>query len=301
MGLVSVLAAIACGVFVFLLAGVLTGHPVALNVQDRGQGPGAARAPGRRSRLATTVAPVPLAQFVVVSAVAGMLAFLVATVLTGAPLVAVVPAVAVAGAPGAWYSRRRQARLRAIRAAWPDGLRDLAASVASGRSVAQALEALAESGPLPLRDAFAGFGGVARAFGATVALRRVAIDLADATTDRVVEVLVLAHERGGRIVTEIIEDLIEGTTRDLEVLEQIESEGLEMRINAGAVVILPWSVLVLLTVRGGAFRDFYTSPAGFVVVLVGAAMSAAGYLWIRHLGRGHEEPRVLAVDQGVIA
>jgi drug/metabolite transporter (DMT)-like permease len=72
-----------------------------------------------------------------------------------------------------------------------------------------------------------------------------------------------------------------------------------MRINAGAVVVLPWSVLVLLTVRGGAFRDFYTSPAGFVVVLVGAAMSAAGYLWIRHLGRGHDEPRVLAVDQKV--
>jgi hypothetical protein len=67
-----------------------------------------------------------------------------------------------------------------------------------------------------------------------------------------------------------------------------------MRINAAAVVVLPWSVLVLLCVRGGAFRAFYTSPAGFLVVLVGAVMSGAGYLWIRHLGRGHDEPRVLS-------
>jgi tight adherence protein B len=207
--------------------------------------------------------------------------------------------VVVAAAPGTWYSHRREARIRAVRAAWPDGLRDLAASVGSGRSVAQALEAMAVSGPLPLRDAFAGFGGVARAFGVTVALRRVAVDLADATTDRVVEVLVLAHERGGRIVNEVLDDLVVGTTRDLEVLAQIESEGLESRINAGAVVVLPWSVLLLLTAKGGAFRDFYTSSAGFVVVMVGALLSATGYLWIRHLGRGHDEPRVLAADAGV--
>jgi tight adherence protein B len=290
---VSAIAALACGAFVFLLVGVLTGHRLGF------RGRAAAHRVGGPSRLAVAVAPLRLRRFLAVSVAAAGLAFLVATVVTGAPLVAVAPAIAVGCAPGAWYAHRRTARLRAVREAWPDGLRDVAASVASGRSVAQALEALGVSGPLPLREVFAGFGSVARAFGATTALRRVAADLADATTDRVVEVLVLAHERGGRIVAEILDDLVVGTTRDLEVLEQIESEGLEMRINAGAVVVLPWSVLVLLTVRGGAFRDFYTSPAGFVVVLVGAAMSAAGYLWIRHLGRGHDEPRVLAVDQKV--
>lgn len=286
----SLVAAFACGTFVFLLVGVLIGHRLPLG--GRGGRPRATTP----SRLAVAVAPLPLWRFVAVSVAAGGLAFLATTVVTGAPLVAVAPALAVGCAPGAWYSHRRQVRVRAVREAWPDGLRDVAASVASGRSVAQALEALAVSGPPPLRDAFAGFGGVARAFGTTAALRRVAADLADATTDRVVEVLVLAHERGGRIVAEILDDLVVGTTRDLALLEQIESEGLEMRINAGAVVVLPWSVLVLLTLRGGAFRDFYTSPAGFVVVVAGAVMSAGGYLWIRHLGRGHDEPRVLAGD-----
>lgn len=285
----SALAAVAIGAFTFLLAGRLLG----IVVGGRARSAAPAR-PNAWTRLGAAVAPVAPLRFVAVSLLTGVLAFLVGALVTGAPLVAVVPAVVVTGAPGAWYARRRRLRVRAVREAWPDGLRDVAASVASGRSVTQALESLGTSGPAPLRDAFAGFGSAARAFGTTAALHVVADDLADATTDRVVEVLVLAHERGGRIVTEILDDLVTGTTRDLKVLDEIESEGLEMRINAAAVVVLPWSVLVLLCVRGGAFRDFYTSPAGFLVVLVGAVMSGAGYLWIRHLGRGHDEPRVLS-------
>jgi len=286
---VSALAAVAIGAFAFLLAGQLVG----VAVGRRSSAAVSARA-GWRTRLAVAVAPVPPVRFLAVSAAAGVAAFLVGAVLTSAPLVAVVPAVVVTGAPGAWYAHRRRLRVRAVRESWPDGLRDVAASVASGRSVTQALESLGASGPAPLREAFAGFASAARAFGTPAALRVVADDLADATTDRVVEVLVLAHERGGRIVAEILDDLVTGTTRDLKVLDEIESEGLEMRINAAAVVVLPWSVLVLLCVRGGAFRVFYTSPAGFLVVVVGALMSGAGYLWIRHLGRGHDEPRVLA-------
>ena len=285
----TAVAAVAIGAFAFLVAGRLLGVAI-------GRGPSAEQPsrPGWWTPLAVAVAPVPPGRFVLVSIAAGVVAFLVGAVVTGAPLVAVVPAVVVAGVPGAWYSRRRRLRVRAVREAWPDGLRDVAASVASGRSVTQSLEALGAAGPASLRDAFTGFASAARTFGTTAALRVVADDLADATTDRVVEVLVLAHERGGRIVAEILDDLVVGTTRDLKVLDEIESEGLEMRINAAAVVVLPWSVLVLLCVRGGAFRDFYTSPAGFLVVVVGALMSGAGYLWIRHLGRGHDEARVLS-------
>jgi tight adherence protein B len=286
---VIALAAATIGAFAFLVAGRFLGIAVGRCVSS----PASAR-PNWWGRLAVSVMPVSPIRFVAVSLLAGVFAFLVGTLVTGAPLVAVVPAVVVTGAPGAWYARRRNLPLRAVRESWPDGLRDVAASVASGRSVTQAVESLGTSGPPPLRDAFAGFGSAARAFGTAAALRTVADDLADATSDRVIEVLVLAHERGGRIVTEILDDLVVGTTRDLKVLDEIESEGLEMRINAAAVVVLPWSVLVLLCVRGGAFREFYTSSAGFLVVLVGALMSGAGYLWIRHLGRGHDEPRVLS-------
>ncbi|HXY92563.1 MAG TPA: hypothetical protein VEP49_08820, partial [Acidimicrobiia bacterium] len=118
-------------------------------------------------------------------------------------------------------------------------------------------------------------------------------ELADPTSDRVIEVLILASERGGQIVNEILGDLVVATTKDLKVLDEIDTEGLEMRINARAVLVLPWLVLVALTLRGGAFRDFYASRAGLVVMLVGAALSGLGYVWIAHLGRSQQERRVL--------
>jgi len=93
-------------------------------------------------------------------------------------------------------------------------------------------------------------------------LEIVKAELADPTSDRVLEVLVLAQERGGAIVTSILDDLITATTRDVKLLDEIDSQALEMKINARAVLVLPWLVLVALTVRGGAFRDFYESPGG---------------------------------------
>ena len=98
--------------------------------------------------------------------------------------------------------------------------------------------------------------------GTVPALEVIREELADPTSDRVIEVLILASERGGQIVKEILEDLVVATTKDLKVLDEIETEGLEMRINARAVLVLPWFVLVALTLRGGAFREFYASSAG---------------------------------------
>ena len=128
--------------------------------------------------------------------------------------------------------------------------------------------------------------------GTVAALEIVEEELSDPTSDRVIEVLVLAHERGGRIVRDVLEDLVVATTKDLKVLEEIETEGLEMRINARAVLVMPWFVLVALTARPGAFRDFYQSTGGLLVIVAGALLSAVGYLWIRALVRRQAEIRV---------
>ena len=128
--------------------------------------------------------------------------------------------------------------------------------------------------------------------GTVPALEVVKSELADPASDRVIEVLILASERGGPIVRQILEDLVVTTTKDMKVLDEIESEGLEMKINARAVLVMPWLVLVALTLRPGAFRAFYRSPAGLVVVLVGVALSALGSWWISRLGRAHQEQRV---------
>lgn len=225
---------------------------------------------------------------------AATLAFLLVYALTGLPVVSAVPAVVVATLPRAYLVKKRAERMTRVQEAWPDGIRDILASVRSGASLPNAVEDLSMFGPEPLRDAFQGFAVYARSLGVVRTLEMVKQDLADPTSDRVLEVLILAHERGGRVVPEILQDLAEATTRDLWTMEQVRTEALEQRINARVVFVLPWIVLVTMTSRSGAFREFYSTSAGVAVVVLGGLMSLIG-IWIASRLGGHpEEPRVFA-------
>jgi len=232
------------------------------------------------------------------SAFAGMFAMLTIAALTGSVFVSAVPGVAVALLPRAYFGRRRRARMREVQAAWPDGLRDIVASVSAGLSLTQAVTNLATTGPPALQIAFARFPQLARVLGTVPALDLIKEDLADATSDRVLEVLILAQERGGAIVRDILDDLVGATTRDLKLLEELETEGLEMRINARAVMVLPWCVLVALTARPGAFRAFYQSSAGVLTLVVAGILTIVGVAVLGRLGREPVEARPFSSAAG---
>jgi tight adherence protein B len=288
----SILAACAIGTCCALVAGALMGTLPNLRV------PLHALAPRRaRNRLWLQQAGVGLtpARFWAGSAAAGFFALVVLVALTGSVFVALVPSVAVALFPRGYFARRRRLRMREVQVAWPDGLRDVVASISAGRSLTQAVNSLAATGPVALREAFVRFPGLARVLGTGPALELVKEELADPTSDRVLEVLLLAHERGGPIVRNILEDLVDATTRDLKLLDALETEGLEMRINARAVVVLPWFVLVALTARPGPFREFYRSSGGLATLVVAAFLTAIGMFFLSRLGRDEDEERVFAV------
>ena len=95
----------------------------------------------------------------------------------------------------------------------------------------------------------------------------------------------------------IFEDLVVATTRDLKLLDELETEGLEMRINARAVVVLPWLVLVALTIRPGPFRDFYRSSGGVMTLIVAALLTAIGVFALGRLGREPVEERVFGASR----
>lgn len=232
-------------------------------------------------------------QFWVTSIGAGMLTLATVTLLTGSWAVAAVPAVLVGMLPRLYFGAQRRRRLGEVRQAWPDGLRDLVASMSAGRSLSRAVEELAATGPLPLRTAFASYPFLARSLGVVPALETIRDNMADPTTDRVLEVLIVAHERGGTIVPDILRDLAEATARDVWAAEEIDTAALEHKINARAVFVLPWLVLIAMTVRPGPFRDFYATPFGLAVIAVGGILSLSGSILVGRLGRNPEEPRVL--------
>jgi tight adherence protein B len=285
----TLLAGLAVGVFVYFLVGFLTGHMPEIRIRRFRR---RAQISNRQLWLNQAGVPVTPRQFFTGSVAVGAIAFFLITAVTGTPLVAIVPAAGVAALPRAYFARRRATQLQRVQAAWPDGLRDVIASIAAGRSLPQALNALAATGPAALQEAFSRFPMLSRMLGTVPALEVIKEELADPTSDRVIEVLLLAHERGGQIVRDILEDLVAATTRDLKLLEEVETEGLEMKINARAVLVLPWLVLVALTIREGPFRDFYRSPGGFLVVLVAGVLSVIGGLLIARLARTRAEQRV---------
>lgn len=258
----------------------------------------AVRSSARAVWLAQAGSNLSPGQFAIGSVLSGLSALVVVGAMTGSVAVAAVPAGAVVLLPRGFLARRRSERMAKLRTAWPDGLRDLVASVASGYSITQAVEHLAAHGPEPLREAFGRFAVLRSMLGTAAALEVIREEVADPTTDRVVEVLVLAHERGGTIVRTVLEDLAAATTRDVRTAEEIHTEGLEMRINARSVVVLPWLVLVLLCIRPGPFRDFYATGRGVVVLAVGGVMSAIGAAIVRRLGRIDDEPRVFGHGAG---
>ena len=285
------LAATLLGVAAALLAGAIIGVPLTMR-RWRPR-----RRAGRESweeRLRRSGARVSVVQFVVGSIAAGAATVAVIAAVTGSVFVGIVPAIAVAAIPSAYFGRRRARSLRLVQAAWPDVLRDVLASVAAGRSLLQAVHEVGEHGPEPLRDAFAQISARARMTGLAAALEVAKEELADPVSDRVLEVLRLADETGGAIVRLVLADLVTSITKDLEVADQVETDGLEMRINARSVVALPWFVLVALTAGRGPFRDFYRSGAGVATIAIGLVLSLGGFLLVTRLGRTPPEPRVLA-------
>jgi tight adherence protein B len=264
-----------------------------------GGGRGQIRGPGwAQAWLLQAGVDVTPVQFVAGSLAMGALAFWILVSVTRLPGVAIVPALTLALLPRAWFGRRRSTRMRALQRSWPDGIRHLIAGIQSGFTVHQAIVDLAASGPAPLRAAFDRFELNARMVGTEAALETVKEQLADPTSDRVIEVLIVAHQRGGQIVIQILRDLAASTVRDLRTAEEMETERLEQTINARAVFALPWFVLVLLTSTSAAFRDYYAGPQGWFVIALGALMSLTGILLVRHFSRDQDEDRVFGPTTG---
>ena len=286
----TTLAALACGAFAYLATGLVLGVSP---LRRLGQGHGPRRAAGRwQLWLDQAGARLSPRQFVTGSIAVGLAALLVLGALTRTPGVALMPAVALGCLPGAFFARQRAARLRAVQLAWPDALRQLSSSIAAGLSLERALSELADVGPAPVRAAFARFPVLSRALGPVAALEVVKEELAHPTSDRVIEVLILAQRRGGQVLLTILEELIEATTDDLNTQEEIKTNALEGKINARIVFALPWFVLLLLVARPGPFQDFYRSPGGLVIVVVAAVWSLVGLWLVSRLARLRGELRV---------
>jgi tight adherence protein B len=214
--------------------------------------------------------------------------------------VALIPALALAFLPYSYFARQRVQRLAAVQKSWPDGLREILAHVSSGATLTAAVEALAVRGPDPLQQAFARFPLQARMFGPIPALEIVKEELSDPASDKVIEVLVLAHQHGGGSLQVVLRDLIETMTADELTAEQIRTAGFEQRLEGIVVALAPWLILLFLATVPETYREFYRSNTGRFVVIVAGIWASIGWLLMRMIAKPPQEIRVFGGGSAIV-
>jgi tight adherence protein B len=201
----------------------------------------------------------------------------------------------VFGALGPWLLLKRRVvrRQRDRRDLWPYVVDDLASGIRAGLSLPEAVAAVADRGPLPLRPAFAGFAGEYRASGSfSVSLDRLAADLADPVGDRVIEALRLARDVGGTDVGRLLRTLGQALREDARARGEIEARQSWTVNGARLAVAAPWAVLLLLASRSSSVR-VYDHAGGLVVLAIGAGLSSVAYVMMHRIGRLPSESRTV--------
>ena len=219
-----------------------------------------------------------------------------AVVLALVPVVALAVAVGLATAalPFAVIAARARARRRAMRAVWPDAVDHLVAGLRSGLALPDALVALGESGPVPLRAAFVAFASDLGATGRlALALDALKQRLADPVADRVIETLRVAREVGGTELPAVLRALAAHLRSDAALRSEVEARQSWVVSAARLGVAAPWLVLLLLAARPEAVRA-YNSPAGITLLVIGFAVTVVAYRIMVAVGRLPEERRWFA-------
>lgn len=283
------LAPVLTAVAVYLAVGFATGYAPDLKLRSSAR----PQVSDRQLWLIQAGSDLTPRQFLGGSFAVALVVFLAGLGITGAWWLALVPAVGAFLFPRTYYARRRTERLSEVREAWPDGLRDMLASIGAGSTLVNALVTLAETGPEPLQRAFARFGLLARMMGVVPALELTKEELGDSTSDKVIEVLIVAYEHGGDLTMEVLRDLVDEITEDLRLEAEIRTDGVEQRLESRVVVFIPWALLLYLALTSDPYRDFYQSSRGLLVVILAAIWSTVGVFILRYLHRQTTERRVL--------
>ncbi|WP_062287982.1 type II secretion system F family protein [Demequina phytophila] len=223
----------------------------------------------------------------------GLIALVLAWSLTGSIAVAVIAGAAGGYAPFAAVSARARGRRARLRGAWPEAVDTIASGIRAGLALPEALAALGDRGPEPLRPAFAAFAEDYRASGAFGAsLDALKARLADPVADRIVEAVRLARDVGGTEVGAVLRSLARFLRDDARVRGELEARQSWTVNGARLAVAAPWLLLALLATRPGGLAAFDTA-AGATVLVAGALACVGAYALMRRLGRLPAEERVL--------
>lgn len=237
-----------------------------------------------------TVSP---GQLLTACLVSGVVALLGTYSMTRVAPIAVCFAVIAGNGPRALVAMRARKRRAQLRDLWPDAVDNIASAVRAGLALPEALSQLAHRGPEELRPAFAAFAEDYRMTGRFHdCLNQLKDRLADPVADRLVESLRIAREVGGSDLGRVLRTLSGFLRDDARTRAELETRQ-GWTVNAARVAAAaPWVVLAMLSAQPEALHA-YSSPAGVLVLLIGAGVTAVAYRLMLRIARLPEDQRVL--------
>ena len=261
--------------------------------------PRPARPATRRSPVADLLARagiggVSATGFVLLCVVCGIVTAAALQAVSGTPPVAVVFGLMGAWLPVAVVTGRARRRQRELAEVWPEAVDNLVSAVRAGMSLPDALSALGVRGPEPLRPAFDQFALDYQVTGRfSECLDRLKDRLADPVGDRVIEGLRIAREVGGGELGRLLRDLSAYLRDDLRTRSELESRQAWTVNGARLAVAAPWLVLLMMSFQSDVIHR-YASPAGVVVLTMGAVACVLAYRLMMRIGRLPGERRILS-------
>ncbi len=180
----------------------------------------------------------------------------------------------------------------ALVAAWPEVIDHLMSGIQSGLSLSESLAGLATRGPEVLRPAFVRFKATLfRSGDLTEAIQELKACFAHHGSDQIFEALLIAKALGGSELLQILRTLGDFLRQDLALRREIDVKHGWIKNSAHISAAAPWILLLLLSTQPST-AIAYSTPTGGMILIAGLFMTAIAYLWMNHLGRLPQAPRV---------
>jgi tight adherence protein B len=197
-----------------------------------------------------------------------------------------VPVLGVVGyvLPALYLRNRRGRRLRTFEAGLPRAMELIANSIKAGQSIAQSLSSVTENAGPPLNEEF----GLARReieLGASVdsALSNMVKRMGSTDLRLVVMVITIQHSVGGDLPA-ILTTLADTMRQRAEMREEILAATAQSRASSLIITLLPVAAAALLYfLVPDYFRPMFTSPLGWVLIVVSAGLLVIGNVIIRRI------------------
>ena len=180
----------------------------------------------------------------------------------------------------------------ALIAAWPEVIDHLMSGIQSGLSLTESLAGLSTRGPEILRPAFSEFRTSLHRHGDVgEAINELKDLFHHHGSDQIFEALLISKTLGGSELLAILRTLGDFLRQDLALRREIEVKHGWIKNSAHLSAAAPWILLLLLSTQPSTAAA-YSTPTGGAILIAGLVMTAIAYVWMNHLGRLPQTPRV---------